>query len=434
MTRLVLENATIVDAPKGRRAGAVVVIEGGRIAAVAAAGQGVELRPDDRRVDLRGRTLMPGMASCHFHTTFEGVTPVSAPSLGLHAPPAYLALVAAKNARVALEHGLTTILCSSTCYAIDAALKRAIEEGWTPGPRMWAGSRELMTTGDLASGVSRNWYMDLGNPGIPRFADGAEGFRAAVRDEIKKGAEIVKLSASQGHNAGTTVDTPNLSDAEMQAAVDAAHHRHALVRAHAASRSAILQCVRAGVDLVDHADQSDAECLDAMAAADTTIVPSPYYVYRTLQGYEAGAFDAMFPDGDPPQMLHDVMADMRRGMENVARFLPEAIDRGVRIVAGDDYGTGFLPHGEYGRELSFYVKEIGIAPLEVIRWATLAPAEVVGMAEELGSVEPGKLADLVIVDGDPLSDIGCLETNEAIDAVLKGGSVVVGSLESAAER
>jgi imidazolonepropionase-like amidohydrolase len=426
VSRTIFRNANVVDAEKGSRAETSVIIDGERIAAVGGPAA-TPARPDDREVDLEGRTLMPGLVSCHFHTIFDGVSPASGPSLGLQDPPAYLALVAAKNVGLALECGLTSIVCSSTAYWIDTSLKRSIEEGWVPGPRMLAGSHELMTTGDLASGGSHNWHMQLGNSGVVRTVDGADGFRAVVRDEIKKGAEVVKISAGGGHNAGPTLELTSLSDAELQTAVATAHARHARVRAHTASKAVILQCARAGVDIVDHADRIDTECIDALIASGSTVAPTAYYVHRTLEAFEAGAFNAMF-DGSPPPMLQAIMSDMREGLDSIASMLPEMISSGLRVVAGDDFGTSFLPHGQYGLELVYYVKELGIAARDVLHWATQAGADLMGMGDELGSVREGKLADLLVVAGDPLTDIACLERRENVLAVLKGGEVVAGAL------
>jgi imidazolonepropionase-like amidohydrolase len=427
--RLVMRGANLVDGDHPARAGTTVVVEGGRITEVGE-DAAVRTRPDDRVVDLDGRSVMPGLVSCHFHTTFENVSPVSAPSLGLQSPPAYLALVAAKNAGIALDCGVTSIVCSSTPYAIDASLKQSIEEGWVHGPRMLCGGSELMSTGDLATGGSRNYYMKLGNYGMVRTTDGADGFQGLVRDEIKKGAEVVKLSMSQGHNAGPTVDRTALSDAELGAAVGAAHARGALIRAHAVSKEAVLACAHAGVDIIDHADLIDEECIEAIVEAGCAVVPSMFYSVRALEFFDKGLMDDWLPD-PVPQMFYDVMTSMREDGEHLARMLPKMRDADVKIVMGDDFGTIYLHHGEYASELEFYVKEVGIAPLDVIRWATLRGAELLGLGEELGLVEVGRLADLLVVDGDPLVDIACLQDPAKRVAVIKGGVLAKDALPAA---
>jgi imidazolonepropionase-like amidohydrolase len=418
--RWIFEGANLVDGDTPSRSHSTVVVEGERIARVLPAGA-AESRPGDRVVRLAGRTLMPGLASCHFHSAFDNVSPISAPSLGLQSPPSYLAMLAAKNAETAVDCGITHVLCSSTPYAIDASLKLAIEDGLVPGPRVVAGSRELMATSDIASGASRNHWMELGNTGVVRRCRaGADEFRETVRDELRQGAEIIKVSLSQGHNAGPAVGEPNLTPAELDAVVSTAHAHGARVRAHAVTKAAVLECARAGVDLIDHADWMDAECIDAVLEAGVAVVPSLFYSVRVLEGYEAGAFDTMFQGTAPPAV--DWMADdMRASSEHFAAIIPELQRAGIPLLAGDDFGTCFLAHGEYGKELSFYVKSVGIAPIDVIRWATRTPAEVMGLASELGTIEQGKLADLIVVDGDPLVDITCLEDPTRVELVLKGG-------------
>ena len=428
--RWVFRGANLVDGDSPARPNTTVIVEGERITQILPAGAS-ETQPGDRVVELAGRTLMPGLACSHFHSTFENVSPISGPSLGLQAPPAYLAMLAAKNARIAIDCGVTHALCSSTPYATDAALKLAIEDGTLPGPRIVAGSHELMTTSDLATGGSHNYWMQLGNEGLVRTCRaGADAFREVTRDEIRQGAEIVKVSLSQGHNAGPAIGDPNLTPAELDAVGSTAHGHGVRVRAHAVTKAAVLECARAGVDLIDHADLMDAECIDAVLESGVAVVPSVFYTARVMQGYEAGFFDAMF-QGKTPPMLATVMDDMRASGDHIAAMLPEMQRAGIPLLAGDDFGTCFLAHGEYGKELSFYVKTVGIAPIDVLRWATRAPAEVMGLGAELGTVAEGKLADLIVVDGDPLVDITCLEDPARVQLVLKGGVALKDTLRSA---
>ena len=182
---------------------------------------------------------------------FENVAPNSGPALGIQHPPAYLALVAGKNAGIALDCGVTSVIGSSTAYHTDASLKQAIEDGLVRGPRMLAASHELMTSADIASGASRTYYMQLGNMGVTRLCDGRKGVLDAVRDEIRCGAEVIKLSLSQGHNAGPGDGLVTFAPDELDVAVAAAHQRGARVRAHVATKEGILECARTGVDFVD---------------------------------------------------------------------------------------------------------------------------------------------------------------------------------------
>ena len=185
--RLVFRGANLLDGVSPPRKGMTVVVEGGRIAQVEV-DAAVETGPDDRVVDLAGRSLMPGMFSCHFHSSWEGLSPISAPATGLHAPPALMALTAGKNARLALEHGITATIGASVGYGIDASLKQAIEQGIVPGPRMLAGSHELCSTGDLPTGAMINWHMQLGNLGVVRTGDGASAFQPAFFSRSRPGS------------------------------------------------------------------------------------------------------------------------------------------------------------------------------------------------------------------------------------------------------
>jgi imidazolonepropionase-like amidohydrolase len=427
---LVFRGANLLDGRSPSRKDTTVVVEAEHIAEVAP-DAAVALRPDDRVVEVAGRTLMPGMFSCHFHSSWEGLSPISAPATGLHAPPAYLALTAGKNARVALEHGITGVIGSSVAYGIDASLKQAIQAGLVPGPRMLAGSHELCSTGDLPTGSQINWHMQLGNLGVVRTGDGATAFQRLVREEIKLGADVVKLSVTRGHGAGVTEPGMEPTVAELEAAARAAHQRGKRLRAHAVSKEGILACARAGVDLIDHADQLDDECIDAILERDLTIVPGPMYVLRTIQLFDDGMMQPFLPDPIPP-MFQQTIDSMRRDLESSAAALPGAVRAGVRIACGDDYGTAYLPHGDYAKEYAYYVDEVGIDALEVLGWATVSGAQAMGRGDELGSVEVGKLADLIVVDGDPASDIACLQDPANIPIVLKGGAFEKGACPASA--
>ena len=371
---------------------------------------------------------MPGLASCHFHATFRQVTLTGAPELGLEYPPAFAALIGADNLKRAIEAGVTSVACSSTSYAIDASLQRAVQEELIPGPRMLCGSHELMATSDIASGRGRSYWMEIGGHGTPRFCDGVEGVTYAVRDEISVGAEIVKLSVSRGHNVGVCEEMVNFTRAELEAAANTAHSCGKRVRAHASSKLAVLECARAGFDIIDHADKVDAECIEPLLQSGSFLVPGSRYLVQALAAFESEAFDTSALPRSARASFEATLGSMREELENITRMLPELEAAGVKIALGDDYGTPFVLHGEYAKELTFYVKDVGIAPLDVVRWATLRGAELMGLADDLGTVAEGKLADLLVVDGDPLADIACLENADRLHAILKEGVFVKDAL------
>jgi imidazolonepropionase-like amidohydrolase len=405
MTRLVLTNVNLLDGEHAARAGATVAIDGERIDELDTAP-----RPDDRVVDLRGRTVMPGMATCHFHSTYNNLGSRPAP-FGLEDPPAYQAVLAARNLERALRCGFTSVVSAGAPHDIDASMKRAIDDGVIPGPRFMPGSRDVSTTGHANDYVPAYW--DLHAWGAIRRCDSPDEFRKAVRDEIKRGAEIIKLFVTGGHGVTAPKHQIEMTREELQAAVDAAHARGRLARAHVANKPAILMAVAAGIDVIDHGDELDTECIDAIVAAGVFLVPS-----------------IMLPRALLEQLGPSLgfTAAMRDDLEHMYKVLPEANAAGVKLLLGDDYGALGLPHGVYAAELAAYATDAGIPALDVIRWATQHGAELMGRGDHLGTVEAGKLADLLVVDGDPSTDLAILQEPAHLVAVLKGGELVAGNL------
>jgi imidazolonepropionase-like amidohydrolase len=423
MARTIFRSANLLDGDHAARPGTSVVIEGERIREIGPDAS-VTAAPDDRVIELRGRTLMPGLWSCHFHTCFSDWAPGGS-LLGLEAQPAFMTILAERNVTLALDCGFTSLVCSSSVNNIDHALKVAIVREIIPGPRLWACTHEMMSPGDQADGQNYAWYMEVGNEGLIRRCSGPGEFRKAILEELGRGADIAKVAASGGHGVGPAEEIESLSRVELQAAVEAAHGRGKRIRAHAASRRSILECARAGVDIIDHADRLDREGIDAILDADVALAPSMLFAQRFLP-----VMQAMLDDGLLAGPSHHAESQSERqeridgarvDFENISRMLPEANDAGLRIVLGDDFGVAVLPHGDYADELTFYVKEIGIPPLDVLRWATKHGAETVGRADDLGTLEVGKIADLLVVDGDPIADIGCLKDRDNLHAIVQSG-------------
>jgi len=410
MSRLIFSHATVLDAD-GVRADSTVVVEGRRIASVRSSNDelaAIDSAADDRVVNLGGRTIMPGMVSSHFHATYHELGSKLTP-FGLEEPPAVQAVRAAYNLQLALQCGFTGVVSAGAPFAIDAGMKTAISEGLFPGPRMLAGSRDVSTTGH-AGDKSFPWYWDVGARGAINRADGPEEFRRAVREEIKEGAEIIKMFVTGGHGTVAPSERTEMSRAELAAGVEAAHERGVLVRGHIANREAIHMALDVGVDVIDHGDGLDEGAIERMVDLGTFLVPSQLFPVRFAEAMGTRGLG--------------FTADMKADIERSLAILPKANDAGVKLLCGDDYGAVTLPHGCYADELEFYVKEAGIAPLDVLRWATRNGAELLGRGHELGLVREGYLADLVIVDGDPVADIGALQDQSRLLAVLKGGTLV----------
>ena len=434
MSRLVLRGATVIDAD-GTRPRTTVVVDERRITAVRPdardagesesrqATEGAEVdapRDGDRVVDLAGRTLMPAMVSSHFHATYHELGSKPAP-FGLEEPPALQAVRAAHHLELLLRCGFTGAVSAGAPFAIDASMKAAIVEGLFPGPRLMAGSRDVSTTGH-AGDKSFAWYWDVGARGAINRSDGPAEFRRAVREEVKEGAEIIKMFVTGGHGTVAPAEQTEMTREEITAGIEAAHQRGALVRGHIANREALHMALDAGIDVVDHGDGLDEAAIERMVAAGTYLVPSQLFPARfaELMGGAGGGLG--------------FTASMTAEMERALAVLPVANAAGVKLLVGDDYGAIGLPHGRYAEELEFYVKEAGIAPLDVLRWATRNGFELMGRGHELGSVREGYLADLLVVDGDPLSDIAVLQDTDHLLAIMKGGTLVkddLGPLETA---
>lgn len=412
-SRLIFRNANLLDGDNAARPGQTLVVDGATISSIGDAA--IEAAPGDRVIDLGGKTLMPGLVTTHFHSTYDDITIMPQP-LGLEKPPGYLTLVAEKNLQHALFSGFTSVVSAGGINDnIDAQVKLAILDGVTQGPRIVAGGRGLDIVGGYQD--TESWWWELGNKGSCRYCNGPDEFQFAVRDEIKCGVEMIKLFPSGGHGVEESIEILTFTREELEAVVRTAHSRGARVRAHCPWKDPILECIAAGVDVIDHGDRLDAQLIDVMLENDTTLVPSAYFIHCML-GDDTNAVAA----------TETQMAPVQKDFENICKTLPAANAAGVRLTVGDDYGITILPHAQniYARELEFYANYVGIPALDVIRWATKNGGEL--MAEDVGMLEVGKLADMLVIDGDPSQDIALLQDDVRLLAIVKGGEFVKDAL------
>jgi imidazolonepropionase-like amidohydrolase len=393
MDRTIITNARVFDGEAVLPSGTEVVVEGRTIAEVTvAAARG----SDDHVIDAHGATVLPGMTSGHFHTTYHDVGATQQP-FGLEKPPAYAAYQALHNARLALAAGFTNLVGASCAFDVDASLAAAVRDGLVVGPRLCPASRDLIATADSNDVVP--WWWQASGMGVVRVCDGPEEFRKATRDEIKRGAKVIKVYVTGGHGVTTPKHTVSLAPDELRAVVDAAHGRNVRVRAHVATKQGILDCIAAGVDILDHADGFDDECIAAAVEAGTFVLPSLYLPLKILE------LSGDSPGGSAMGFTTETGEDFGA----MCAILGRAAAAGVRLCVGDDFGAVFTPHGSYAKELAVYTEHAGIDPIEVLRWATVNGAALFGEPDRLGRIEVGRLADLVVVDGDPTSDIACLD-------------------------
>jgi len=422
---LTLTNARLFDGRTtlpGRRS---VTLEGDRIVAV-------EERPgpgSGNTIDLAGMTLMPGLITCHLHPDFYKFTlaeGMAGDPLGKEFPPGVMMAMGIRTCRVLLESGFTGYVGASCSNDVDAQLKIAIAEGIVPGPRIRACGHHIGTTADLND--SKKWWRRQQTPGTDLFVDGPDAMRKVVREEIRRGAETIKIFASRGHGFPSPT-IRNMARDEIAAIVNTAHERGAKVRAHVADKAMILECIELGVDIIDHGDETDEACIEAMVKAGTFWVPSLIYPKLLLElgwGGPVGVTEALY--------------------ENVRRMLPVAQKAGVRILVGDDYSGVFrdvikddpLDHqvGCYGREFGYYGAIEGLSPAEVLGWGTKNAGELlVDKPGKVGVVEPGALADLIVVQGDPISDLSLLSRpSQVLKAVIRDGAMVIDRLPPSSNR
>ncbi len=397
MTRILFTNANLLDGEHAAQSGATVAVDGNEIAQVGPNGS-IKARPQDQIVDLQGQTLMPGLVMGHYHAVYRDYGAGGAMSLpGSAVEQAYVAL---SNAQTALHCGYTSVISAGTHYDIDAKLADSIDSGDVIGPRVIPCSRNFMPVAEpIPGGVEGDEAC---------MAAGPDAFREGALRDLERGAQILKIFASGGHGAslsrGMTAD-------EIRIMVDTAHEHGARVRAHVAGRDKVLECVRLGVDIIDHADGADAECIEAFIEHGCFVLPSIYLLKRVAElGGNTFGFET----------------DLKT-FRYMCGMLPELVAAGVKLVPGDDFGVWQIPHGTYAEELLCYVDHAGIAPLDLIKWSTRHGGEMTGIPS-LGTIAPGNLADLLIVDGDPSMDISILAQPERLRAVLKNGVVVSGEL------
>ena len=373
----------------------VVLIEGERITAV---GPGLAIPAGVEVIDLGDATLLPGLIDCHTHvtTTYRFL---------IQGGPMHDAVTAYARARQTLDAGFTTVRELWAKDYTDVALRDAIDRGEVPGPRMRVATLAIGSTGghnEDEQGLSPT--ITVG--GASGIADGVDGVRKLVRTEVKYGADVIKIMATEGGGEGNDVanETQFTLD-EMKAIVDEAHRYGKKVAAHAHGTDGIKAAVRAGVDSIEHGTLLDDEAVRLMKERGTWLVPTGAIWLEEED--EA-------PDPDAPAWRRERKAIFRKGSPESFR---KALTAGVKIAMGSD--SSVLPHGENAKEIVWMARN-GMTPLQAIRASTLGGAELIGWRDRVGSIEKGKLADLIAVRANPLADVTELER---VQFVMKGGVV-----------
>jgi imidazolonepropionase-like amidohydrolase len=401
MTRTVFRGGQVFDGTGAAPAAGEIAIDGGRIVAVASSGL-----DGDEAVDLEGRTLLPGLFDCHTHVTISDVDLWRA----VQRPFSSQFFEAARNLAATLATGITSVRDAG---GADLGIKEAVDGGLVAGPRIQISLVMLTQTG----GHGDDWYPSgatvpfmIAHPGRPSgLVDGPDEARRKVRELVRMGADVIKVATSGG--VLSPRDDPrhaHLRPEELATIVEEATAAGIFVMAHAQGADGIKNAVRAGIRSIDHGIFLDDEGIELMKARGTWFVPTLVAPQGVIDAAEAGV------------PLPPVVVDKARAVVEVHRAaFRRAVEAGVRIAMGTD--SGVTPHGRNLRELALMV-EGGMSPAAALEATTRSAAQLLGVDEDLGTIEEGKLADLVVVSGDPL-DVGTLA--DRIESVWKAGERVV---------
>jgi imidazolonepropionase-like amidohydrolase len=367
-------------------------------------------------IDAQGGTILPGLIESHFHATYFNVE--SLEDLDIKYPVEYVTLLASQNAVCALEHGYTSARSGGSLFNIDVWLKKAIAEEVVRGPRLTASGREICGVGGLM-----DWnpdYRKIGMDGLVLLVNGPTEATAAVRKLVKDGVEWIKT-----YPTGDAA-SPDLNDhhtlcmtlEEMQAVVLTAHNHNLKVTGHCRATKGIKNALLAGFDSIEHGSFMDDETMDLLLERNVPVVPALYFEMASIIHGSDFGLSQLVIDG------HQETLDA--GTASAQRIIRE----GGRLGMGGDYGFAWNPHGNYAKELTFFVNHVGLSVEQTLVCATRTGAEIIGVADTLGTLEIGKIADILVVNGDVLEDISLIEDKQNLLAIIQNGIIKAGTLNN----
>jgi imidazolonepropionase-like amidohydrolase len=364
-------------------------------------------------IDAMDATLMPGMTEAHTHFSWNDAATLA----GIQTMPLEEhVLWCAKVAKRYLEAGFTSCLGAACAKPrLDVVIRNAIESGQIPGPRYLAASQEITVLGGLGDETLPHLPFPEYSFGVN--VNGAENMRQVVRMFLKYGVDSIKLNLS-GDNfvPGADAHTTWMTDAEVAAAAEEVKMRGKRIIVHARSCASVKQALRHGIHLIYHASFTDEEVLDQLEAVKDKVFVAPGIAILHALLYEAEQWGISHEQA--------VAMGYQEEWDAALKSLSAMHKRGIRVLPGGDYGFAFTPHTQNARDLEFFVKYLGMTPMEAIRSCTLYGGQVMKRGHELGLVKEGYLADLLLVDGDPLANISILRDPKRILAVMKGGNFV----------
>ena len=410
MPSLKIVGGTVFDAVRGEiiRNG-MVSIEDERITAVGPASAVPSGGRDVSVLDAAGLFVMPGMLDCHVHLLSSGAADYA--TRGLKELLPYTAIRGAANAKILLDMGYTTVRDVGAMGYGNIALRQAIEDGLVPGPRIFAAGHSLSVPG----GHGDSYYRPEVHVQRDGLINGADEARRAVRDLVKMRADVIKLLVTGGvMTDGSDVGLLQWTADELHAAIDQTHHLGRRVAGHCHGAAGVKEAIRAGLDTVEHGTLLDDEAIALMKQHGTYYVPTLVAPFHICAGGTAS--------GIPAYAVQKSHLVMERHKESVR----QAHAMGVKIAMGTDCGTPFNIAGKNALELELLTQN-GLSPAEALMATTRVAAEAIGIDDRVGTLAPGKWADIILVRGDPLADIRLLQQAERIVWVIKGGQTVKGA-------
>src|ERR671919_1365009 len=381
MTRTLFTGARVLDGTGAEPAEVDVVVEDGRILEI---GRGLD---GDESVDLAGQALLPGLFNCHTHVVVSSIDTMRL----IQTPFSYRFFQAAANLEATLRIGITTVRDAG---GADLGVKQAVSDGLVRGPRMHISLSMLSQTGGHGDG-----WMPFGgvlnallteHPGVPNtIVNGPDDMRNKVRELIRMGADVIKVATSGGVLSPRDKPThAHFRLEELEALVEEATAAGIFVMSHAQATPGIKNAIRAGIRSIDHGIYLDDEAIEMMLARGTWLVPTLVAPHGVIDAAAAGA---AIPEAS--------IRKAREVVETHKASFAKAVAAGVKVAMGTD--SGVTAHGQNLRELALMV-DGGMTPMQAIEAATRSAAELMGLQDELGTLEPGKRADLVVLEGDPL--------------------------------
>jgi imidazolonepropionase-like amidohydrolase len=408
MANVLFTNVRIFDGSGEHPFSGEVLVQGNRIRRVA---RGSRTMPTSgvTVIDGAGATLMPGMTEAHTHFSWN-----DQPSLGSiqRMPTEEHVLWCAHIAERYLKMGWTSCLGAATAKPrLDVVIRNAIEKGQIPGPRYLAASQEITVPGGLADETLP--HLPFPEISFGAIVNGADEMRKVARMFLKYGVDTLKLNLSGEYIAGIPAEFTPMTDAEIAVAVEEAKMRGKRVAAHARSNLSVKQCVRHGVEIIFHASFADEEALDMLEANKAKHFVAPGIAWLINTSFHAAEW-GITPEAAKQMGYH-------RELEIACDTLKKMMKRGIRILPGGDYGFAWIKHGTNAKDLEYFVKYLGFTPMQALISATKLGGEIMMRGNELGQVKDGYLADLLLVDGDPLTNIAVLQDPNRVLAVMKDG-------------